>query len=487
MKWLNCAKIRLMLVGVVAAIVVSRVDLANGATITVGPAAGYDFDTVQAGIDAANDADTVLVAPGEYVITEPITFRGKAITVRSEAGRDETTIRMGTPADTNRGSVVIFENSETTASVLDGFTITGGRACRIWIPEASEFGWAGGGIGFNASSGTVRNCAIVQNRAEDSGGGVAVGFGSSAILTDCIIDRNVATQKLGGGVCCVYDSSVAMTDCAITGNSAGDSGGGVGVYSSGASAILMNCIISGNSTASGIASGGGVAGWQNASTILTNCTIVENSAKRFGGGLCYGFNKLATIDHCVISGNTALEEGGGGVCCWEQDSVTVTNSIIRGNTSPDGDELYVRLAATFSINYSNVSGGQAGVSIDGGTFNWGERNIDADPYFADPSGGDFHLKSEAGRWDPDSQSWVQDDVTSPCIDAADPMSPIGLEPFPNGGFVNMGAYGCTPEASKSYFGEPACGTIVAGDINGDCKVDFQDLAILTSHWLHQQP
>jgi hypothetical protein len=32
-------------------------------------------------------------------------------------------------------------------------------------------------------------------------------------------------------------------------------------------------------------------------------------------------------------------------------------------------------------------------------------------------------------------------------------------------------------------GEPVCETIMAGDINGDCKVDFKDLAILTQHWL----
>jgi len=80
---------------------------------------------------------------------------------------------------------------------------------------------------------------------------------------------------------------------------------------------------------------------------------------------------------------------------------------------------------------------------------------------------------------------VQDDVTSPCIDAGDPSSPIGFEPFPNGGRINMGAYGGTAEASKSYFGEPLCETVIAGDINGDCKIDFTDLAFLSAHWLEE--
>ena len=146
------------------------------------------------------------------------------------------------------------------------------------------------------------------------------------------------------------------------------------------------------------------------------------------------------------------------------------------------------------VTYSNIRGG------------WeGEGNIDVDPLFANPGywadaddpnivvepndpnavwiDGDYHLKSQAGRWNPVSKSWVQDDVTSPCIDAGDPNSPIGHEPFPNGGIINMGAYGGTAEASKSYFGKPVCETIIAGDINGDCKVDFDDLMILMNHWL----
>jgi hypothetical protein len=59
------------------------------------------------------------------------------------------------------------------------------------------------------------------------------------------------------------------------------------------------------------------------------------------------------------------------------------------------------------------------------------------------------LQSQAGRWDPESQTWVVDDVTSPCIDAGDPSSLLGLESMPNGGIINLGAYGGTIEASKS--------------------------------------
>jgi len=106
-------------------------------------------------------------------------------------------------------------------------------------------------------------------------------------------------------------------------------------------------------------------------------------------------------------------------------------------------------------SYCNVRGG------------WpGEGNTDVDPLFAvsgywdasgtpeDPSDdvwvdGDYHLRSQAGRWDPVAARWVLDEVTSPCIDAGDPNSPVGTEPEPNGGRVNMGAYGGTTEASKS--------------------------------------
>ena len=152
----------------------------------------------------------------------------------------------------------------------------------------------------------------------------------------------------------------------------------------------------------------------------------------------------------------------------------VNNSIIVATDPVNVQAPY--LASDIHINYSDVCNEV-----------WvGAGNINTDPCFTDPNNGDYHLKSQAGRWDANERRWTKDEVTSPCIDAGDPKSPIGLEPFPNGGRINIGAYGGTAEASKSYFGKPVCETIVAGDINGDCIVNLNDFAIMAFHWLEER-
>ncbi len=130
-----------------------------------------------------------------------------------------------------------------------------------------------------------------------------------------------------------------------------------------------------------------------------------------------------TIVNCTIVNNSEI-----GI---SEAMPKVLNSIIYNNS--------VQIPGSYAVvQYSNVQDGFPG-----------EGNSDVNPLFADPENGDYHLKSQAGRWDIISQSWIQDDVTSPCIDAGDPTSPIGLEPAPNGDRINMGAYGGTSEASKS--------------------------------------
>ena len=143
-----------------------------------------------------------------------------------------------------------------------------------------------------------------------------------------------------------------------------------------------------------------------------------------------------------------LNPGGG--------TATVINCIIWDCPQPvtltdsSNQEIKDR-GSHITIKYSDIEGGQDGVSVSGrySTITWGPGNINTDPLFADSRADDFHLKSEAGRWDPNGESWVIDDVTSPCIDAGDPNSDRTSEIWPHGERINMGAYGGTQEAGMS--------------------------------------
>ena len=132
-------------------------------------------------------------------------------------------------------------------------------------------------------------------------------------------------------------------------------------------------------------------------------------------------------------------------------SATVTNTILWNG----GDEIGINEHVQMNVTYSDIHGHWPGIG-----------NIDADPLFAEPGhwdsndtpddasddvwiDGDYHLKSQAGRWDPNGARWVQDDVSSPCIDAGDPNSDFSGEVWPHGERINMGAYGGTIEASLS--------------------------------------
>jgi hypothetical protein len=83
----------------------------------------------------------------------------------------------------------------------------------------------------------------------------------------------------------------------------------------------------------------------------------------------------------------------------------------------------------------------------------GRGNINDDPFFVDPENGDYRLRSNRGRYWPEHDVWILDDLRSPCIDAGDPDAVPLDEPAPNGGRINMGAYGGTAQASLSMYEE----------------------------------
>ena len=157
--------------------------------------------TIQEAIDAAVDGDTVLVAPGTYV--ENIDFLGKAITVASEAGPEETII------DGNQsGSAVTFVLGEGLTSVLSGFTVQNGNATfgagvtllgssptiigNIFDSNNQGGGGFGAGIGGNNSSPTIEQNVFRNNTCDDQWTSGVVSFvnGSSPLIVNNIFESN---------------------------------------------------------------------------------------------------------------------------------------------------------------------------------------------------------------------------------------------------------------------------------------------------------
>ena len=383
-------------------------------------------------------------------------------------------------------------------TVLDGFNITAGNANNSSYTDPNS---KGAGLYNFQSSPTVINCVFTGNSARSCGAGM-YNICSSPVVINCTFNKNSAGTSSGGHGGGMYNSSGSnpiLTNCRFSSNWAGQGGGinaiccapivnsckfidnsanfGGGVqYKDSIGPKFFGCTFSGNSAHEGAA-----ARFIKSSPILTNCLFAGNSADSYGGAIAFTNMSTPTLANCTFAANIAPQG-----CALACEHVLYGPSIVYINNSifwNGGNEIWNNDCSTIDITYCDIKSGNQSIFDPNECIIWGGGNIDVDPLLADPNNGDYHLKSEAGRWDPNSQTWVQDDVTSPCIDAGGPMSPIGLEPFPNGGIVNMGAYGGTAEASKSYFGEPVCETIIAGDINGDCKIDLADFQIMAHHWL----
>jgi hypothetical protein len=174
---------------------------------------------------------------------------------------------------------------------------------------------------------------------------------------------------------------------------------------------------------------------------LKQCLITNNTAETGAGVFAEGFHE-ARLTNCTVADNklSGSMSSAGGIRSVDGDMV-IKNSIVYYN-----DGTQVSLSSPVLPNpviFSNIEGYYPGQ---------GNTKKDTPPLFVSPATGDYHLRSFTGRYDPGSDRWVDDYVEgkhSLCIDAGDPQDPVGAEPFPNRGRVNMGAYGGTAEASKS--------------------------------------
>lgn len=358
-----------------------------------------DFNNIQDAINLAEEGDVVIVAEGKYL--ENINFNGKNIALSSRDPNNPDVVAKTVIDAQQRGRVVTIDSGEDANCVLSGFTITNGSA------------GGGAGIYCAGSSPTLSNCIISKNFGESGG---MYCNNSSPKLINCTFSRN--SGHIGGGI---YSnkSKLFLIKCTFAENSAWQAG--AMSASEGSIVNLDNCIFTRNSSRSH--AGAILTGLKESAWTVTNCTFVANSARDCGGAIYHSSTGRVIITNCIFWDNSA-------------------RGLERG--LQDLAQISLQAAKRPTIRYCCIQGLDVLDDMVDGI-----GNISKNPIFADPNKGDYHLRSTAGRWHPKKRSWIQDGVTSPCIDAGDPNILVGWEPLPNGSRINMGAYGGTPEASKS--------------------------------------
>jgi hypothetical protein len=384
-----------------------------------------DFATIQDAIDSASNGDIVEVSPGTYSGNGnwDIDFQGKSITLRSEAGSNRTIIDCKSQ-DGHRG--FYFHRGERPDSVLRGFKIIGASVQDSEIPP-DNVSWSpspahpiGGGIYCESSGPSIVDC-VIQQCAAKLGGGIG-SVGGAPVIVDCIIEECDA-----GGIGLIRNSDADIIDCDIRNNNKG-----AGVYCRESKALLANCDISFNGAPGNIQGGGIYCSGYSANVTSEHC-IISNNIADAGGGIYAGSLAYIRMTNCTIADNRLSNPNmslGGGIQS-DGSNIVIRNSIVWYN---DGAAVVLNNPASSSpVLYSNIQG-----------YYPGQGNIDTNPLFASASGNDYHLRS--GFNSGQITNWSNH---SPCIDAGDPQDPVGSEPFPNGNRINMGAYGGTPEASKS--------------------------------------
>ena len=390
-----------------------------------------EYGTIQGAIDACVAGDVVVVGSGTYTGTgnKNLQLR-KTITVRSASGAASCIIDCQ-----HDGRGFYIDGEATAASVVDGFTIRNG-----YTEDRA------GGL-YCSSTATVVNCILTGNVSAMGGGAYLTGY---AKMRDCVITGNSALYEfpegLGGGG--IAGAGFYVTNCTITGNWARFGGGTAG------GGIFVNCAISGN--VAEVAGGGIYRGGAE----LANCVITGNTAGWYGGGVCT-VGDWVQLFNCTLSSNAAGWYGGG-MYCYDHGGAVIENSVFSENSATYGPEIALDDQTRADVSYSDIHGDQP-VFVWGLSYvDWGSGNVNADPGFVDPNGGNYRLQLQSPCIDAGSNALVAPDFSDLDHDGeiAEPVL------FDLAGNMRVARFTVDMGAYEVPFGDMDCDGVVSfADIN----------------------
>ena len=311
---------------------------ALAATYTVATDGSGDFSTLSAAIAAAKSGDRVEVAAGTY--TETISFAGKDLELVGVAGSSSTFLDGAGSSP----RAVLFASGETSAALLQGFTITNPGQRALAITDASP---------------TVVDVVVSgAGSSTATGGGILIN-GGAPTFEDCRLDGN--TGKLGGHVYVMGSATPQFNDTEFTDGEAEDQGGAV--YVETGELTVVGGTFDNNYA---VANGGAITLGVGAGLTLDGVTLTDNHSDAAAGGAIYGAgtNDLL-ITSSELSSNYPYEYSsgyGGGALYMTSGTLAVSDTVFDANYAYYGAAmmLYGTTATfegnTFSTNYAYYGG-----------------------------------------------------------------------------------------------------------------------------------
>ncbi|WP_455760194.1 choice-of-anchor Q domain-containing protein [Cloacibacillus evryensis] len=379
---------------------------------------GADFSAMLKWINTQNSgtAYEFRVAAGTYAQSETLPlpkgvklYGGFAGTeTETIASRDiKTNVTTLTAATGASISIVTGGKGATSAdTVLDGFTITGGKGTD---PKISWYSTAVGGGLFNDSSSPlianctfyrincyagpaifncrdsspyVYRCSFVQNSGGYGGAVCSESSGSTGAVApsfvECVFYNNFGA--MGGAIYSAANGNTACTPfidkSRFLYNQTTQLYGGAIADNYTAHSTISNSEFTGNFTKNAADASGGAI-FINAArktSVITNCTFANNKANGGGSGGALYVNGLSSliIANCTFSGNGAANKGG--AVYSASTPVTAVNSIFWGDTAVSGDAEIARAGGGSSASlYNSV--------VQGGWTEGGDNISEIDPKF----------------------------------------------------------------------------------------------------------
>ncbi len=350
--------------------------VAAAAVITVDAAGSGDHLTIQAGLDAATDGDTVLVVAGTYTGSgnKDLSFGAKNFTLVSQSGAAQTII--DNEGESGHRLFDFNGTGQDTTCLISGFAIRGGRV------ESGE----GAGVRCVASSPKFAYCRFKDNVATDGdGGAIAAASGSNVVVRYSTLAENVADR--GGALYTSGNSSPVVGMCELKDNVATLEGGALYIASGNGAPRATRCLFREND--SGV--NGGAITTDGGSLTATGCTLLRNTAGEGGGALHATESANAYFTNCTFVGNEAVLQGGcvrvsvnTYWCILSQCIFAFTGPCAQRTIYADGPSVATLIQC---CSYGNAPGDD----LPGGS----QAYIIADPLFCDVTADDLTLAGDS--------------------------------------------------------------------------------------------